>query len=38
MSLWVANVPSCLTPGNDTYMPVGELAFEILFCVKEEEE
>lgn len=34
----MADVPSCLTPGNDTYMPVGEMVFEILFGVKEKEE
>lgn len=38
VSLWVANFPSCPTLGSDTFMPVGKLAFEILFCVKEKKE
>lgn len=29
---------SCLTSGSDTCMPVGELAFEVLFCVKHREQ
>lgn len=38
VSLCVANVPSCPTLGSYRYMPVGELDFEILFCVKEREQ
>lgn len=29
---------SCLTSGSDTCMPVGELAFEVLFCIKHREQ